>query len=49
VTDSDVTEIFLKQTNPSITVEKNDTDDYDDEQEIDEGETARFSIEVTND
>lgn len=44
-----MTEIFLKQTNPSITVEKDDTDNLDDEQEIDEAETAKFSVKVTND
>ncbi len=49
VTDSDVTEIFLKQINPSIIVEKDDSDNLDDEQEIDEDETAKFSVIVTND
>jgi len=49
VTDSDVTEIFLKQLNPNISVEKNDTDNLDDEQEIDENGTAKFSVKVTND
>jgi len=49
VTDSDVTEIIIKQLNPSITIEKDDDDNSDDEQEIDEGDTAQFSVKVTND
>ncbi len=49
VTDSDITEIFLKQEwTPRISIEKDDADDFNDEQEIDEDETAKFSIEVTN-
>lgn len=50
VTDSDVTEIFLKQQigNPNIKIEKNDTDNLDDTQEIEEGDTATFSVKVTN-
>lgn len=39
----------MKQVNPSITVEKDDTDNLDDEQEIDDGGTAKFSVTVTND
>jgi uncharacterized repeat protein (TIGR01451 family) len=44
-----VTEVFLKQINPGITIEKDDTDNLDDEQEIDEDETVNFSVKVTND
>jgi uncharacterized repeat protein (TIGR01451 family) len=38
----------MKQVNPDITIEKDDTDNLDDEQEIDEGDTAKFSVKVTN-
>lgn len=48
VTDSDVTEIIIKQLNPSIIIEKDDDDNSDDEQEIDEGDTAKFTVRVTN-
>lgn len=49
VTDSDITEIFMKQVNPSITVEKDDIDNLDDTQEVDDGGTAKFSVKVIND
>lgn len=39
----------MKQSNPNIKIEKNDSDNLDDEQEIDEYETAEFSVKVTND
>lgn len=48
MTDSDVTEIFMKQNNPNITIVKDDDDNNDDTQEIDENEAANFSIRVTN-
>ena len=48
VADSDVTEIFMQQTNPNIRIEKNDTDNLDDTQEVAENGTAHFSVKVTN-
>lgn len=48
VSDSDITEIFMKQSNPNIKIEKNDIDNLDDTQEIDEDGTAEFSVKVTN-
>lgn len=48
VTDSDISEIFIWQWNPKISIVKDDTDNLDDTQRVDKNGTAKFSVKVTN-